>query len=287
MSDRGSTTPVALATHGLARSFGAVRALTDVDLVVPAGETRAVIGPNGAGKTTLFNLVSGHLPATSGRIELFGVDVTDVPAHERSRDGVSRTFQLSNLFDDLTVLDNVRLAVTGNDAVARRRFWQPLRTLPRVDDRAREVLATFGLEDVAARRVATLAYGQQRVLEIAMALAGEPRVLLLDEPTAGVARGDAEAITAIVDDLPSDLTVLLVEHDMEVAFALADRVTVLVDGAELVTGTPDEVRRDPAVVAAYLGAEIGADPGAEPDTEPDTLPGAASTTEPGGGDHDG
>ncbi len=251
-------TALAVETVALGRSFGGVRAVHDVSLSVPVGETRAVIGPNGAGKTTLFNLLSGHLEPSTGRIRLFGEDVTDRPAHRRSREGVSRTFQLSNLFADLTVLDNVRLAVAGNDPGARRRFWQPLRTLPRVDDRAREVVATFGLESVATTVVADLAYGQQRVLEIAMALAGEPRVLLLDEPTAGVSRREADAITGIVAGLPADLTVLVVEHDMEVAFALADRVTVMVDGAELVTATPAEVRRDPAVITAYLGsADVG------------------------------
>ena len=247
----------AVRTVDLARHFGGVHAVDGVDLDVPVGETRAVIGPNGAGKTTLFNLLSGHLEPSAGRVELFGDDVTSWSAQRRSRAGVSRTFQLSNLFDDLTSLDNVRLAVAGNDPVARRRFWQPLRTMRTVDDRAREVVATFGLEGVATARVGGLAYGQRRVLEIAMALAGEPRVLLLDEPTAGVARADAEAITAVVAGLPADLTILVVEHDMEVAFALADRVTVLVDGAELVTATPDEVRRDSAVVQAYLGTTDG------------------------------
>lgn len=244
---------VAVETVDLARAFGGVRAVDEVSLTVPVGQTRAIIGPNGAGKTTLFNLLSGHLDPSAGRIRLFGNDVTDTSAHRRSRDGLSRTFQLSNLFGELTTLDNVRLAVAGNDPTARRRFWQPLRTLPRVDDRAREVIATFGLEQVATAAVAELAYGQQRVLEIAMALAGEPRVLLLDEPTAGVSRREAEAITAIIADLPADLTVLIVEHDMEVAFALADEVTVLVDGAELVTAPPAAVRQDPEVIRAYLG----------------------------------
>ncbi len=247
------TDVAAVSTMGLSRAFGGVQAVDDVSLVVPVGETRAVIGPNGAGKTTLFNLLSGHLDPSAGRVLLFGDDVTDRPAHQRSRAGLSRTFQLSNLFGELTTLDNVRLAVAGNDPVARRRFWQPLRTMASVDRQAREVVARFALDDVATTPVAQLAYGQQRVLEIAMAVAGEPRVLLLDEPTAGVARRDAEAITAIVAGLPSDLTVLVVEHDMDVAFALADRVTVLVEGSELVTASPEEVRRDPDVIRAYLG----------------------------------
>lgn len=243
----------AIATRAVGINFGGVKAVDGVDLEIPVGETRAIIGPNGAGKTTLFNLISGHLRPTTGTVQLFGEDVTDQPTHDRARAGVSRTFQLSNLFGRLTTADNVALAVMGDDPVARRRFHQPIVASPKITGVAAEVLERFGLADIADRRVEELAYGQQRVLEIAMAVAGNPRVLLLDEPTAGVSRGEAEQLTEIIAGLDESLTMLVVEHDMAVAFALADRVTVLVDGRELLTADPDEVRGHPEVIEAYLG----------------------------------
>lgn len=253
MSRERAPAEPALAARDLAVHFGGVAAVDGIDLAVPTGETRAVIGPNGAGKTSLFDLLSGHLAPSRGSVHLFGRDVTDVPAHRRSQQGLSRTFQLSNLFPGLSVLDNVALAVVGDDPRARRRFWQPASRVPGVAERAMGVLEQFDLADVSPRRVEELGHGQQRVLEIAMAVAGDPRVLLLDEPTAGVSRADAEALTRLIAALPAELTLLLVEHDMEVAFSLADRVTVMVDGRELVTGRPDEVRGDDRVIVAYLG----------------------------------
>ena len=244
----------AIRTHDLAVHFGGVRAVDGIDLEVPTGETRAVIGPNGAGKTTLFNLLSGHLEPTRGRVELFGQDVTALPAHARSRAGVARTFQLSNLFERLTTRDNIALAVIGDDATARRRLHLPVTSSPQVTARAQELLERFGLDEQADLRVDELGHGRQRVLEIAMALAGDPRILLLDEPTAGVSRAEATTLADIIAELDPRLTVLVVEHDMAVAFALADRVTVMVEGRELMTGTPDEVRGHPDVVDAYLGA---------------------------------
>lgn len=248
-----TTTVPAIATHGVAVHFGGVRAVDSVDIAVAQGETRAVIGPNGAGKTTLFNLISGHLQPTHGTVELFGEDVTTTPTHVRSRNGVSRTFQLSNLFGQLSLRENVELAVMGNDAAARRRFQGSASSAPGVADATGEILARFGLDSLAQERVDALAYGQQRVLEIAMAVAGDPRILLLDEPTAGVSRGEAEYLTQVISELDPNLTVMLVEHDMAVAFALADQVTVMDDGRELLTAPPNEVRGNPQVIEAYLG----------------------------------
>ena len=245
----------AVRTRDLAVHFGGVRAVDGIDLDVAIGETRAVIGPNGAGKTTLFNLLSGHLAPDRGSVELFGEDVTTMPPHTRSRAGVARTFQLSNLFARLTTREHVALAVMGDDPTTRRRFHLPIASSPRVVARTDELLARFDLHDQADLRVEELGHGRQRVLELAMALAGGPRVLLLDEPTAGVSRAEAGALTDIIAALDPDLTVLVVEHDMAVAFALADLVTVMVDGRELVTGTPDEVRGNPDVVTAYLGED--------------------------------
>jgi branched-chain amino acid transport system ATP-binding protein len=245
----------AVRTHDLAVHFGGVRAVDGIDLQVEVGETRAVIGPNGAGKTTLFNLLSGHLDPDRGTVELFGRDVTAMPPQRRSRAGVARTFQLSNLFGRLTTRENVALAVMGDAPATRRRFHLPITSSPRVVARTDELLEQFELHDHADLRVDELGHGRQRVLELAMALAGDPRVLLLDEPTAGVSRAEAGALTGIVAGLDPDLTVLVVEHDMAVAFALADRVTVMVEGRELVTGTPDEVRGNPDVVTAYLGED--------------------------------
>lgn len=243
----------AIETRDLAIRFGGVKAVDGVNLVVPVGQTRAVIGPNGAGKTTLFNLIAGHLKPTRGTVLLFGQDVTRQPTHERTRAGVSRTFQLSNLFGQMTATENVALAVMGDDPATRRRFWQSLEAMPEVMRQTSEVLARFELTSVADRRVGQLAYGQQRVLELAMAVASNPRVLLLDEPTSGVSRREAQILTGIITELAVDLTILLVEHDMEVAFALADEVTVMVEGRELLTAPPDEVRGNDEVIAAYLG----------------------------------
>ena len=246
-------TPV-LETRGLGRAFGALQAVADVSLAVRPGELRAVIGPNGAGKTTLFHLISGLLPATSGRVLLGGEDVTAWPAPARCRRGISRTFQITSIFPELTVLENVRMAVQlkrgGNFRVLGGRD-----VLQSTEARARESLAFLGLADRAREPAATLPHGDQRLLEIAMALAQEPALLLLDEPTQGLSAEDTAATVAVIRQVARErkLTIILVEHDMDVVFDLADRISVLHFGRLIAEGTAAEVRANAEVQQAYLG----------------------------------
>jgi branched-chain amino acid transport system ATP-binding protein len=243
-----------LETRGLGRAFGALNAVTDVNLAVTAGELRAVIGPNGAGKTTLFNLVSGLLPATSGRVFFRGEDVTGLGAPARCRRGVSRTFQITSIFPELTVIENVRIAVQlkrgGNFRVLGGRSL-----LEATEARARENLAFLGLGERAAELAGTLPHGDQRLLEIAMALAQEPELLLLDEPTQGLSPEDTAATVAVIRQIARDrrLTIVLVEHDMDVVFDLADRISVLHFGQLIAEGTPEQIRANTEVQKAYLG----------------------------------
>jgi len=248
---------IALAVDRLAHQFGGLRALDDVSLQVAAGERLVILGPNGAGKTTLFNLVTGLLRPTAGRIRLFEQDVTALAPYRRARLGLGRTFQITTLFPRLTVLDNVLLAVQGADG-ARFTLHRPLASFPRIYAQAESLLATWGLtdrRDVPAQR---LSYGEQRQVELLLALAGSPRVLLLDEPTAGLSPAETASVAAMVRRFPRDLTLLLIEHDMDVALELADRVVVLHQGRVLAEGDRDQIRRDARVAEIYLG---------EPDAE--------------------
>jgi len=243
-----------LETRGLGRAFGALRAVADVNLSVTAGELRAVIGPNGAGKTTLFHLISGLLPPTSGRVVFRGEDVTALGAAARCRRGISRTFQITSIFPELSVLENVRIAVQlkghgnfrllGGEAV-----------LEATERRARASLDFLGLLARAAEPAATLPHGDQRLLEIAMAVAQEPDLLLLDEPTQGLSPEDTSATVAVIRQIARErrLTIVLVEHDMDVVFDLADRISVLHFGQLIAEGTPDEIRANAEVQKAYLG----------------------------------
>ncbi|MGE0699713.1 MAG: ABC transporter ATP-binding protein [Hyphomicrobiaceae bacterium] len=248
---RASSRPL-LQTEALSKSFGGLAALRNVTLALEPGELHAVIGPNGAGKSTLVNLLSGALSPTSGRILLGGRDVTRLPQHSRAHLGLGRTFQRTNIFPSLTVLENARLAA---QAVA----LSPRRLLARPDgekdiiDRAAAALARAGLSGGHGRIAGTLAHGQQRQLEIAMALAADPGMLLLDEPLAGMGPEEGSRMAELLRSLAAEHAVLLVEHDMDFVFAVADRMTVLVEGAVLASGRPAEVRADPAVQAAYLG----------------------------------
>ncbi|NUU23869.1 MAG: ABC transporter ATP-binding protein [Streptomycetaceae bacterium] len=242
----------AIAGAHLTMRFGAFRANDDVTLAVPAGERRALIGPNGAGKSTLFNLLAGQLRPTEGTVTLLGRDVTRLPAHRRARLGLARTFQLTDLLDELSVRQNVELTLAAQSR-ARWSFWRPLGSVGTLAARAEEVLATWDLGTVADRPVRELAYGQQRVLEIALAMARDPKVLLLDEPTAGLSPADAHRLTGLVAALPRTITVVMIEHDMDVAFTLSDRVSVLAQGSVIAEGTPDEVSTDNRVLEAYLG----------------------------------
>ncbi|WP_327583858.1 ABC transporter ATP-binding protein [Nonomuraea sp. NBC_00507] len=240
---------IAIAGHGVTVRYGAFHANDEVTLAVPAGERRALIGPNGAGKTTLFGVLAGQIRPVGGRVELLGREVTRRPAHRRARMGLARTFQITNLFGELTVAQNVQLTLAA-EARAHRVFW---RGLDMLRAHAVDVLAGWDLEHTADWPVRQLAYGQQRVLEIVLAMCREPRVLLLDEPTAGLAPADAERLTSLVAALPRSITIVMIEHDMAVAFGLADRVSVLQQGRLLAEGTPDEISADQRVIEAYLG----------------------------------
>lgn len=243
---------IALETVNLEKSFGGLRVTRDLSLKVAAGARHALIGPNGAGKTTVINLLTGVLKPNSGRIILEGTDITGLPVHKRVLRGLSRTFQINQLYPDLTPRETVGLAVSerlghGGD------WWRLMGTRRDVNDEIAENLARFNLLDVMNERTATLPYGKQRLLEIAVAIAAKPRVLLLDEPAAGVPESERHDILAAVASLPRDVTVLLIEHDMDLVFSFADRISVLVNGAMLVEGAPDDVARDPQVKAVYLG----------------------------------
>ena len=242
----------ALETRGLEKQFGGLRVTRDLSLKVATGARHALIGPNGAGKTTVINLLTGVIEPSGGRILLEGHDITDLPVHRRALRGLSRTFQINQLYPDLTPLETIGLAVSerlgrGGD------WWRRMGTRDDVNAEIAETLARFRLLDVMNNLTSTLPYGRQRLLEIAVAIAAKPRVLLLDEPAAGVPESERKDILAAVAALPRDVTVLLIEHDMDLVFSFADRISVLVSGALLVEGAPDEVARDPQVKAVYLG----------------------------------
>jgi ABC-type branched-subunit amino acid transport system ATPase component len=243
---------LALETIGLQKQFGGLAVTRDLSLKIEAGARHALIGPNGAGKTTVINLLTGVLKPNAGRILLEGADITELPVHKRVLRGLSRTFQINQLYADLTPLETIGLAVSerlghGSD------WWRRIGTRADVNAEIEENLARFHLLDVMNERTATLPYGKQRLLEIAVAIATRPRVLLLDEPAAGVPESERHDILAAVAGLPRDVTVLLIEHDMDLVFSFADRISVLVAGAMLVEGPPEEVARDPRVKAVYLG----------------------------------
>ncbi len=247
--------PVALETVGLTRRFGGLVAANNVSLKVEQGARHALIGPNGAGKTTLINLLTGVLRPSAGRVLLEGEDITALKAHARVKRGIARTFQINQLFGDLTPLETIGLAVSerlgsGTD------WWRLLGSKGDVVDEIVEVLEKFKLADVMDERTAILPYGKQRLLEIALAIACKPRVLLLDEPAAGVPEHERHDILAAVAALPKDVTVLLIEHDMDLVFSFADRISVLVNGTLFVEGAPDEVANDPRVKAVYLGEAV-------------------------------
>jgi branched-chain amino acid transport system ATP-binding protein len=243
----------ALALDGVAKIFGGLRAVDGVSLAVQPGERRALIGPNGAGKTTLFNLIAGALPVTLGKIMLFGEDVTRVPAHQRAWRGLSRTFQISNLFPTLTVLENCLLAVQALTP-ARLALHRPLRRYEALHERARATLEAVGLADRAGTAVRQLSHGEQRQLEIGLALAGAPRVLLLDEPTAGLSPAESLQMAQLLMRLDAAMTVLIIEHDMDIALEVARHVTVLHYGRVIADGTREEIRAHPLVREIYLGA---------------------------------
>jgi ABC-type branched-subunit amino acid transport system ATPase component len=243
---------LALETRGLVKTFGGLTATRDLSLKVERGARHALIGPNGAGKTTVINQLTGVLRPNAGQILLEGTDITGLPAHRRALMGLSRTFQINQLFADLTPLESLALAVSEQRGQGMR-WWSSL--LPDADAAAEvdALLRRFHLGDVMNVRTATLPYGKQRLLEIALAIAAKPHVLLLDEPAAGVPEAERHDILAAVASLPREVSVLLIEHDMDLVFSFADRISVLVNGALFVEGPPGEVARDPRVKAVYLG----------------------------------
>ena len=244
-----------LETRRLSRAFGALRAVSDVDLSVEPGELRAIIGPNGAGKTTLFHLISGVLRPTAGHVVFRGADVTTLAAHARCLRGMSRTFQITSLFPELSVVENVRMAIQLK-AGGNFRLLGGGRRLTETERQARSALGFLRLDDRAALPAAALAHGDQRLLEIAMALAQGPELLLLDEPTQGLSSEETAATVEVIREIAREqqLTILLVEHDMDVVFNLADRVSVLQFGQLIAEGSPAQVRANVEVQKAYLGA---------------------------------
>ena len=243
---------VVLETRALVKRFGALTVTDDVSLKVERGARHALIGPNGAGKTTLINLLTGVLEPTSGSVVLDGVDISRLAPHRLVALGMVRTFQINQLFDKLTPLQSLALAVSVQRG-AGARWWQPLGRDPAVARACEKLLTQFHLDDVMDRKVAELPYGKRRLLEIATALACEPRVLLLDEPVAGVPEGERAEIFATLAALPDDVSVLLIEHDMDLVFNFARTVTVLVAGAVFAEGGVQAISNDPRVKAVYLG----------------------------------
>jgi len=245
----------ALETRSLVKAFGGFVATDHVSLTLAPGARHALIGPNGAGKTTLINLLTGVLTPSSGAVLLDGADVTRLPRHARVRRGLARTFQINQLFRDMTAIESVALAIAQRERRAAV-WWRTARRETAIADEAAALLSSLGLADVLARPTAELAYGRQRLVELALALACRPRVLLLDEPAAGVPHGERDEILAVVAALPRDVTVLLIEHDMDLVFRFAERITVLVAGKLLVEGTPEAVAADPRVRQVYLGEQV-------------------------------
>jgi len=247
--------PDIVSTTALRKEFRGFAAVRDVDLRVAEGSVHALVGPNGAGKTTLFNMLTGFLTPSAGRIEIAGKDVTGEPPERIAGLGVARSFQITTLFPALTARDHVELALQAKTTLGWR-FWRSDKQLHRFRDRAEELLASVGLEKVADVAVEALAYGRKRALELAVALALDPRVLLLDEPTAGMSPAETARITALIAGLDRTLTILIVEHDMDVVFRLADRVTVLHEGRVIADGTAADVRGDVRVHDVYLGKAL-------------------------------
>ena len=237
----------ALRLEGVSRHFGALKAVEDVSFSVAAGGRRAVIGANGAGKTTLFNVITGDYAASAGRVRFFGEDVTTYPPFERIRAGMRRTYQSSLLFRNLSVRDNVFLAVRG---VSRNRYSFLRSNVARVTN---DILERVRLSHVAAEPVASLSHGQQRQLEIGMSLAGAPRLILFDEPAAGLSPAERRELVALLRALPAHMSFVLIEHDLEIALRVVDRVTVMHNGRMLKEGTPEEIENDPEVQQIYMG----------------------------------
>jgi len=244
----------ALELRGLSKSFGGLHAVRGVTLRVLPGDRKAIIGPNGAGKTTLFNVITGILPATSGETVLFGTDVTAWPTHRRTARGMARTFQVTNLFPKLTVLDNVLLAIQGLRGM-KFVVWRPLASYRDLYEKARHLLEQVGFWDRRDVQVRNLSHGEQRQIEIVLGLASDPKILLLDEPAAGLSSGESREMAEFLNRLDPTLAILLIEHDMDVVFDVVDHISVLHFGEVLEEGPTEVIRASPKVREIYLGAE--------------------------------
>ncbi|MET0630164.1 MAG: ABC transporter ATP-binding protein [Xanthobacteraceae bacterium] len=242
----------ALELRGLSKSFGGLRAVRDVTLKIMPGDRKAIIGPNGAGKTTLFNLITGIFPATSGQVLLFGRDVTNLPSHRRTALGMARTFQITSLFPKLTVLDNVLLAIQGLRP-SKFVMWRFMSSYRDVYDKAHGLLERARFMDRKDTEVRYLSHGEQRQLEIVLGLASDPKILLLDEPAAGLSSGESAEMAEFLLGLDSNLALLLIEHDMDVVFDVADHISVLHFGEVLETGPTEQIRKSAKVQEIYLG----------------------------------
>ena len=238
--------------QALSKNFGGLQAIRNISLKIEEGERRVIIGPNGAGKTTLFHLISGFLPPSSGHVHLFGRDVTNLQAHQRAALGMARTFQVTNLFQKLTLFENILLGV---QAIQRARFcfYRPLRSFPKIIRETEHLLKEWNLWEKKDVLIKNLSHGEQRQIEVIMALATKPRLLLLDEPTAGLSPAETASVTSIIKDLPREITTILIEHDMDVAFEIAEKVTVLYFGSVLADGPLAEIKGNPKVTEVYLG----------------------------------
>jgi branched-chain amino acid transport system ATP-binding protein len=243
----------ALAVSGITKSFGGIHAVRSANLVVPVGERRALIGPNGAGKTTLFNLITGELPPDEGKIELFGIDITKKSTQQRAKLGLGRTYQISQLFLDLTVEENLFLAGSANKNLEFH-ISKPWRDYKEVRDWASQVAEQVGLTAYLNDKVSEISHGLQRQLELGMAIAMQPRLIMLDEPAAGLSPSERVILTQLIKNLPGDVTLILIEHDMEVVLDIAEQITVLHRGAVLAEGTPSEIKQNHEVQDVYLGS---------------------------------
>jgi branched-chain amino acid transport system ATP-binding protein len=246
--------PFCLVLEDLTKNFGGLTAVDHVNLEIQARERRVIIGPNGAGKTTLFNLISGQFPPSQGRILHFGKDVTRLPIHQRTAMGIARTFQITNLFPNLTVLQNLCLAAQGLEAT-KYVMYRPISSYPYLSEKAQKILEEVGLWEKRETLIKNLSHGEQRQIEIAMALIGKPRLLLLDEPTAGLSPAETHSFTDILKKLDPDMTILLIEHDMDVAFEFAENITVLHQGSLIASGKKEEIRANRTVQEIYLGLD--------------------------------
>jgi len=245
-----------LSIRNVSKSFGALRVIDQFDLELAAGDRHAIIGPNGAGKTTLFNMISGWMPPNTGTIEIEGYDITDSAPQLVTQAGLARSFQKNTLFEGLSVAECLRLAVQAHSGV-RFNFFQPARRFGHLQQRAHEIARQMELEEVFEQEVRTLSYGQKRQLEVGLALACDPKILLLDEPAAGTSPAERATLVRLLTTLSDKVTLLLVEHDMDVVFGVCNEITVLNYGRIVASGSPDEVRRDPEVRSAYLGESAG------------------------------